>query len=82
MQTATYVGLRARGPWGALASFMDFGLPAFVFMVLLAPVYQRTNESQPVISAFRGLQLVVIALMANATVNFGRNSIWQRATPC
>jgi len=28
MQTAAYVGLRASGPLGALASFIGFGLPA------------------------------------------------------
>ena len=33
MQTAAYVGFRARGVSGAAVSFIGFGLPAFVLMV-------------------------------------------------
>lgn len=81
MQTAAYVGLRARGPWGALATFLGFGLPAFALMLILSAVYLRTHELQPVMSAFRGLQVIVIALMANATLDFGRRTIreWRDA---
>ncbi len=75
MQTAAYVGLRAGGPRGALAAFAGFGLPAFVLMVILSALYQKTQDLQPVIAVFRGLHLIVIALIANAVVNFGRTSI-------
>lgn len=36
MQVAAYVGLRARGMAGAAAAFIGFGLPAFVFMLILS----------------------------------------------
>jgi len=36
MQTAAYVGFRARGVSGAAASFIAFGLPAFLLMVGLS----------------------------------------------
>ena len=75
MQTAAYVGLRARGPLGALAAFIGFGLPAFVLMAVLSAVYQASRDVQPVISAFRGLHVIVVALVANAALNFGRSSI-------
>jgi len=75
MQTAAYVGLRAGGPAGALAAFVGFGLPAFVLMIILSALYQKTQDLQPVIAAFRGLHLIVISLIANAAVNFGRSSI-------
>jgi chromate transporter len=81
MQTAAYVGLRAGGPWGALASFVGFGLPAFLLMLVLSAIYERTHELQAVMSAFRGLQVIVIALMANAALDFGRRTIgdWRDA---
>ena len=75
MQTAAYVGLRVRGARGALAAFVGFGLPAFVLMVVLSGVYAVSRDLQPVASAFRGLHVIVVALMANAVVTFGRSSI-------
>jgi chromate transporter len=75
MQTAAYAGFRAGGPAGALAAFVGFGLPAFVLMVALSAIYQKTRELGPVISAFHGLHVIVIALIANATLNFARGSI-------
>jgi chromate transporter len=83
MQMAGYVGLRARGPVGALAAFVGFGLPAFVFMLALSAAYQRTHELGPVLSAFRGLQVIVVALMVNGTLTFARSSIrgWRDVIP-
>ena len=75
MQTATYVGLRTGGPIGALTALFAFGLPAFVLMVMLSAIYQRTQNLQQVISAFSGLHVIVTILMANATLNFSRSSI-------
>jgi chromate transporter len=81
MQTAAYVGLRAGGPLGALAAFVGFGLPAFVLMVGLSAAYQAGRDLGPVLAAFRGLNVIVIAIIANAALNFGRSSIknWRDA---
>ena len=81
MQTAAYVGLRVRGTGGSLAAFVGFGLPAFAFMVVLSGVYAISRDLQPVASAFRGLHVIVVALMANAVATFGRSSIhnWRDA---
>jgi len=81
MQTAAYVGLRAGGPLGALAAFVGFGLPAFVLMVILAAVYHQTRHLAPVLAAFHGLHVVVVALIANAAFNFGLSSLrnWRDA---
>ncbi len=72
MQAAAYAGLRAGGPWGAVAAYVAFGLPAFVLMVTLSALYIRAHDLPGVISLFSGLQVIVIALVANATLNFGR----------
>jgi len=81
MQMAAYVGLRAGGPRGALAAFVGFGLPAFVLMVVLAAVYHQTRDLAPVLAAFRGLHVVVVALIVNAAFNFGLNALrnWRDA---
>jgi chromate transporter len=81
MQTAAYVGLRAGGPLGALAAFVGFGLSAFVLMVGLSAAYQSSRDLGPVLAAFRGLNVIVVAIIANAAFNFGRSSIknWRDA---
>jgi len=71
MQTSAYVGLRARGAAGALASFAGFGLPAFIIMMALSALYVRTYSLPAVVSAFNGLQAIIVAIVANATVSFG-----------
>lgn len=79
MQAAAYAGLRAAGGPGAVAAFLGFGLPAFVLMVVLSVLYGRAHDLVAVVAAFKGLQVIVIALVANATLNFGRASLkkWQ-----
>ena len=79
MQAAAYVGLRARGPLGAAAAYVGFGLPAFVLMVAMSAVYLRAHDVAAVVALFKGLQVIVVALVANATLGFGRSSVkgWQ-----
>ena len=75
MQMSAYIGFRARGVGGAAASFVGFGLPAFLFMMILSALYVQTHTLPAVVSAFNGLQAIVVALVANATLSFGRASI-------
>jgi len=75
MQMSAYVGLKARGLAGAALSFVGFGLPAFVLMTVLSALYTRTHSLPTVVSAFNGLQVVIVAIVANATVMFGRTSL-------
>jgi chromate transporter len=75
MQTAAYVGLRVRGVAGAAASFVGFGLPAFALMMLLSALYARTHDVPAIIAAFSGLRAIIVALVANAAVSFGKTSL-------
>ena len=64
MEMAAYVGLRAGGLRGAITSFVGFGLPAFILMLVLAACYAGSSELPPVVSLFHGLQVVVVAIVA------------------
>jgi chromate transporter len=75
MQTAAYVGLRARGIPGALAAYAGFMLPAFVLMSVLSAIYASTRDLPGVVSAFEGLRVVVVAIVANAAVGFARKTV-------
>jgi chromate transporter len=74
MQSAAYVGLRVQGIPGALASYVGFGLPAFLFMVILSSLYAASRDLPWVTSLFYGLQVIVVAVVANATLTFGRTA--------
>ena len=75
MQMSAYVGLRARGVVGAAVGFVGFGLPAFLFMMILSALYAQTHTLPAVVSVFNGLQAVIIAIVASATLSFGSASI-------
>jgi chromate transporter len=75
MQTVAYVGFRARGVAGAAVSFIGFGLPAFLLMVGLSAFYAHSHTLPPVVSVFNGLQIIVVAIVTNATISFGKMSL-------
>lgn len=75
IQMAAYVGLSARGVAGATVSYIGFGFPAFFLMLALSFAYGRTQTLPAVISVFSGLQAVIVAVVANATVSFGKTSL-------
>ncbi|MBM4081933.1 MAG: chromate efflux transporter, partial [Planctomycetes bacterium] len=54
-------------------------LPAFLLMLALSALYDHVRDLPRSVSLFRGLQVVVVAIVANATVTFGRTSLmaWQ-----
>ena len=81
MQMAAYIGLKARGVRGALVSYIGFILPAFLLMLALCVAYSRAHGLPVVLSAFSGLQAVIVAVVANATLSFGRTSLknWKSA---
>jgi len=81
MQTAAYVGLSVRGAAGAAACFVGFGLPAFGLMMALAVLYARTHNLPAVTSTFGGLQAIVVAIVANAAMAFGKTTLkhWRHA---
>jgi len=75
MQTAAYVGLQTRGIMGAAVSFIGFGFPAFLLMMILSALYARAHSLPAVVSAFDGLQAIIVAIVANAVVLFGRSAL-------
>jgi len=75
IQTAAYVGLRARNISGAIASYIGFGIPAFILMLILSASYVGTHNLPGVISLFNGLQVIVVAIVARAAYTFGKNMV-------
>ena len=78
MQTAAYAGLRAGGVVGAAAAYVGFGFPAFLLMVVFSAAYEQIQAFPVVVSVFDGLRVIVVAIVANATLSFGRTSLKNR----
>ncbi|MGC9027036.1 MAG: chromate efflux transporter, partial [bacterium] len=49
--------------------------PAFIFMLVLSYLYVRYSTLNQVSALFRGLAVIVVAIVANATYSFGKGSI-------
>jgi chromate transporter len=75
MQTAAYSGLCLRGAPGAAASFIGFGAPAFIFMMVLSALYSKAEKLPFAVSAFGGLQAIVVSIVAAAAISFGKTYI-------
>jgi chromate transporter len=75
IQSAAYVGLKTRGIIGAAVCFISFALPAFILMILFAALYSYTSNIPAVVSVFGGLQAIIVAIVANATFSFGKNTL-------
>lgn len=75
MQAAAYAGLKAGGGPGALAAYTGFCLPAFGLMVALTFAYQNAMDISVVASCFKGLKVIVVAIVLNAALSFGRKMV-------
>jgi len=73
LQICAYVGVRTRGLAGAAVSFVGLGLPAFLLMLVLSALYAQAFDLHVVVSIFSGLQAVIVAIIANAALLFGRD---------
>lgn len=73
MQVAAYVGLRARGISGAACAYIGFALPAFLIMMALSAFYIQTQTIPASIAVFSGLRAIIVAIIANSAITFGRN---------
>ncbi len=74
INTATFVGTRACGFWGAFSSTLGTVLPSFIIIVALSQVLTAIIHYEPVAFAFNGIRAGVIALIVKA--------LWKMAKSC
>ena len=66
INTATFVGTRAAGFWGAFSATLGTVLPSFIIISALSVVLSQLLEFEPVAFAFSGIRAGVIALIVKA----------------
>ncbi len=72
-QIVTYIGYRVRGIRGALTAAVAFVLPAFIAILILSAIYFEFHTLWFVQSLFKGLGAIVVAIILNACITFGRS---------
>jgi chromate transporter len=72
VQLSTYIGYRLRGIWGAFTCAVAFVLPAFFLLLILSTLYFGLGNLWFIQALFKGLGAIVMAIVLNALVNFGR----------
>ena len=72
VQLSTYIGYRLRGIWGAFISAIAFVLPAFILLLILSTVHFKLGDLWFIQSLFKGLGAIVVAIVLNAFINFGK----------
>jgi chromate transporter len=72
IQSTAYVGLKLRGLSGAAVCYTGFGLPAFILMMVMSALYVSFHSIPSVVSAFSGLQAIIVAIVANGVLSFGK----------
>jgi chromate transporter len=74
MQMSAYAGLKIRDIRGAITSYVAFALPSFLIMLFLSVIYMKTQQINFVHSIFNGLQIIIVAIVANATFVFAKQN--------
>jgi len=72
VQLSTYIGYRLRGIWGAFFCAIAFVLPAFALLLILSTIYFKLGNLWIIQSLFKGLGAMVVAIVLNAFINFGK----------
>ena len=65
---ATYVGLKKKGFWGAVAATLGVILPSFLIILLISFFLDRFLEVKWVASAFKGIKIAVGILILDAAI--------------
>ncbi|MFB0509619.1 MAG: chromate efflux transporter [bacterium] len=73
--TATFVGYKVLGIFGAIISTVAIFLPSFLLLLVLIHIYNRI-KNQPLVQGFiTGVKPAIVGMLFAATVFIGRNSI-------
>lgn len=74
INSATFVGYRTAGFWGAVCATMGVVLPSFCIILAVTYLLQNFMEYAPVQYAFKGINAGVLALLFKALWNMYKKS--------
>jgi len=72
VNSATFVGCRVAGFWGAVCATLGVVLPSFAVICILSLFYLSFLQNKWVAAAFGGIRCAVVLLMANAVIKLSK----------
>lgn len=80
VNTATFVGHKVRGVWGAIVATLGVIFPSIVIITLIFSVLAQFSNSQIVMHAFGGIRACVCALILSSIIKIGKKGIVDKLT--
>lgn len=74
VNTATYVGYKQAGIWGAICATFGLAIPSFVIIYLISLIYDTFMTWSWVIAMFKGIKVAVILLLLNAVIKLSKST--------
>lgn len=68
VNSATYIGFKLKGVWGAIIATLGLIIPSFVIIFLISLCYQEVMKWSVVIAMFKGIKIAVILLLFRAVI--------------
>lgn len=78
INTATFVGYKIRGLWGAVLATFGVVAPSVLIITAIAAVLQNFMSNEYVMEAFAGIRIVVVALVLEAVVELWKKGVQGR----
>ena len=75
VNTATFVGFKTAGVFGGIAATLGLVFPSLVIITIIAAFIRNFTDIEVVQSAFKGIQVCVCALIADAVIKFAKKSV-------
>lgn len=72
VNTATFVGYKVAGFWGALVSTVSVVIPSFIIISIIALFFEQFVALKWVSYAFDGISAAVVVLIINAAIKLGK----------
>lgn len=75
IKAAALIGYKHSGTFGSVAAALGVAFPAVVASLVIAVTIDRLMEFEPIIHAFNGVRVAVLALVIDATIKMWKSGI-------
>lgn len=75
VNTATFVGSKLGGFWGAASATLGVVTPSLIIILIIAALISNFLEIEAVAHAFAGIRVAVAALIVNAVIKLAKQNI-------
>jgi len=75
INSATFIGYKIAGFWGAIFAMFGVVLPSFLVITAIAAVFIRFQDLPVVKAAFEGIRATVVALIVMAAIKVTKSAI-------